>query len=522
MIEAMNIVEKYLSRYYGDFAIFALTIIAFIYLLITNKNDRWRMLIPTGFIFICIVNPLLVFFMGGEYYYWRLFWILPNGIIIALGITKLIKSTRKILLKCIVLVVGVCTILGLGSNSFITSKYTKTDNAYKISQEAIDVCTIMLSVDDNPRCVAPKELLAEIRQYSGDIEMMYGRNVQGYINGLEEYDNEKIIYTEMSTKDPDYNKIFACSEYSDYNFVITNIDKEATDDEQEMSGYFEVGRTEKQIVYYKDFSDNTKWLITQHNANNEAEYTFYTIEDKDGHLIVIDGGNVWSKTQLQKVIEAKGNHVDAWIFTTPKNGHIGAFTKMMSEDNDISIDNIYLPNIDYNKYKSTLMEYEKIEYYDNFLETTKDMDNIHYLNIGDELDIYGLEIKVYNSWGENIDYRERFYANVGSLVFSVNGSSNAMLFLSDYYVWDYKLFNEQIKETKMKFDYVQVANHGENGAVIELYDQFTPKGICVDVNVSVIDNEDKRIKTEELIQYFRDRDIEIFSYDKTPNMFLLY
>ena len=50
---------------------------------------------------------------------------------------------------------------------------------------------------------------------------------------------------------------------------------------------------------------------------------FYTIEDKNNHLILIDGGWTSDAGQVWKVIEEHNTIVDLWIITHPD--HMGAF-----------------------------------------------------------------------------------------------------------------------------------------------------------------------------------------------------
>lgn len=79
--------------------------------------------------------------------------------------------------------------------------YMDTENAYKLPQEAIDVADALLELDTEPRVVMCSELYSYVRQYSTDIKMMYGRNIEGYIDGGRDKDRElnmNVVYEDIT------------------------------------------------------------------------------------------------------------------------------------------------------------------------------------------------------------------------------------------------------------------------------------------------------------------------------------
>lgn len=66
------------------------------------------------------------------------------------------------------------------------------------------------------------------------------------------------------------------------------------------------------------------------------------LQDKNGALVVVDGG--WSDDQghLADVIRSKGGHVSGWFLTHPHSDHAGALISILNNpDSQITIDNIY-------------------------------------------------------------------------------------------------------------------------------------------------------------------------------------
>ena len=73
---------------------------------------------------------------------------------------------------------------------------------YRLPEGVTRVAEKMLEEEAHPRCIVGGDLKTSIRLYSGDIEPMYGRNVENYINKASEYD--KKIDKEMESEHPDY------------------------------------------------------------------------------------------------------------------------------------------------------------------------------------------------------------------------------------------------------------------------------------------------------------------------------
>ncbi len=164
-------------EYTGAGFLTILYLLALIYLWITEKNEAVRNIFVYGasilqFLFFC---PL--FYYGyqlldkGTYY--RILWLLPMTISIAYaGIRILARYPASGIILGVILIAvsGKCVY----SNIYIA----KAENIYHIPQEAIEVCEAIMPGEGQERVtgVFPDELIHFIRQYTSEIQMVYGRD----------------------------------------------------------------------------------------------------------------------------------------------------------------------------------------------------------------------------------------------------------------------------------------------------------------------------------------------------------
>jgi len=384
MSEALNSIKNYINDYYGDFVFLLMAIIAFCYLAVTSRELRGKLLFPIGLILFCIINPILYKFVFCNIIYWRLFWTIPDAIIIALAITKFIRNKKEAILQTILLIVSVVGIILLGNNAFKTSYYTKIDNWYKVPSEVAEVCDIILAIDENPRCIMPEDLFSDVRQYSGDIEMLYGRNVlDKYI--INSNEASKGIYLELRNETPDYDYIFGMSYANNCNFLV--LEDEVENEILVKYKYEKIASHKCGNIYYNseiDIKEPGGWLISQYGKVDEFKRTYITLEDGNGGVIIIDGGTHHNSYNIRQLIKKYDNHVTAWIITNPHREYAEAFHRIIEEYKDIQIDNVYTISAD--KYDYTGQ-------------------NVTYINEDDTFEIKGLKFGVdYFVINEKKDY----------------------------------------------------------------------------------------------------------------------
>ncbi len=515
-MDYINIIKDKFHMYYGDYIFLIMVIIACFFLALEDKETKKKLIYPLFFVAFCVLCPVLYKYVFKDIVYWRLFWIIPDTMIISIAIVKLIKKAKSNLLKVMMTILSIGIIVGVGENVFTNATYTSVENGYKISQETVDVCEIISKIDEEPRCIIPKSIYSEIRQYSGDIELMYGRNVQGYIG--ETSLTDEYVYRKMKSKSPQYETILAVAKKENYNFIVCEDSKPIDEDILMKYNFYEVGSTENYLVYYADETMGEGWLVTQLGDNSQWENTSYVLENSENQLIIIDGGRGGNNEKLLELIGQHNNHIDAWILTSPQREHIGAFNKIVSENEHLVIDKIYTIDVNYEMYSKKAKEYEHIEYYEEYRNLTKNMDNIVFVYEGDVIDLCGLEMEIINAWSEDTDSENTMLAKRGAMAFSIKNKEDIMLFCSDVLGDAENNIKEKIKT--IDYDYIQIDNHGKGNLSQDVYNSISADAVFIDIALNKV-SEDDRNYVESTTNILRENDIEIYTLDTTPNAIIL-
>lgn len=182
-----------------------------------------------------VLNPILYQYVYSKIIYWRLMWLLPNTLAIAYATVLFVRKRKHIAVKVIAFVLVLAAVVWKGTNVYTHSGMAKASNQQKVDARVQQVCDEMLAVDETPKCIAALNLSYEIRQYCGDIELMYGRNVEGYINVID--DLSLRIANEMRSENPNYDYIFAQAMAKNYDFVVLEDYKTVPEDLLNQYGY---------------------------------------------------------------------------------------------------------------------------------------------------------------------------------------------------------------------------------------------------------------------------------------------
>lgn len=249
-IELMNqTIAEWIQDYYADGFFFLLAIGAFVYLYVTCKDLRYKFLLPIFLMIFIVVNPILYKYVFSRIIYWRLLWMLPNTILIAVAVVVFLKKQTKLWMKWGILAVAVAFIISQGQYMFSDGVFSPRSNWEKLSQETIDVCDIMLELDESPRALIHSRINNEVRQYNAEIELMYGRETEGYIR--ENYEPESWVYWNLKQFNGNYEYALMMSQELGYNFFVVEIEVPIENETLlKKYGYYETGRTTNHIVYY--------------------------------------------------------------------------------------------------------------------------------------------------------------------------------------------------------------------------------------------------------------------------------
>lgn len=584
MKEILDIIVYWFKDYYADGMYILFAFLACVYLVIIDGSRYLKLIIPSIAIVTVIFNPWLYKYIFYKLIFWRLFWMIPCVLFIALASVELIGRIEK-LWKKIVFCIGVILLFSvLGNDVFKGASRGDTRNIYGLSEATIDVADVMLQYDDSPRCILSRELISQIRLYNGNIEPMYGRNAEGYINYAD--DSVKAMYSVMESESPDYTYVLTRALHWGYSFVVNTDSRPIDEALAKRYGYELIATTDGYNVYYNsriDISedeagyswrfDGTGWwygddygdyyldtvqqidgsyyyfnrdgyaldnlssdmvealdsddiIITQFGKDDYQKPSMcYTIDDQEGHFIIIDGGNADEVDQIMGQIWLYGGRVDAWILTHPHSDHIGAFNEIYEQYKDqIEIEKIYAIGIDNGYYHEIANTWDEIEYYDRFNELMADKSNpnygaLEYVERGDTYSIGDCSFKVYNTFTEeSYDIETGSLPNAASMVLEVFGSNESMLFLGDLEQGNADLI-EGLYGKELEADYVQAAHHGQN-INDDFYDNIlvNTKTITVDAPAWLRQEDEDNHTAYEHLVYFEEKNIRVVTYDTTPNV----
>ena len=389
MREILATILDWTKQYYGDCTFLALAVFAGVLLMLSDKKKYGKIIWPSLLLLFIIVNPIAYKLVFVKIRFWRLYWMLPTSLIIGLGFAELLRKLDKEWKKLLVTALMVFTVILTGHNVFKEVGLGKNTNAFRLSQGTVSVGQVMCEVDDTPKCIVGGDLVTSIRQYSGDIQPMYGRNALGYISSASKMD--KRIYKQMEKANPNYDMILRNAKRLGYDFVVNTVDRPISDEVASKYGYKLLKEIDGFNVYYNEsLRDGTdpdyKWgenkygsyclgpngkklkattaeidgswyyfnskgylieSVTSDMAENlgpddliitqfgNDDYSLpsmgYTIDDQKGHFIVVDGGNPDEYKTITNQIRLYGNHVDAWIITHAHKDHVGAFNEIYDQ-----------------------------------------------------------------------------------------------------------------------------------------------------------------------------------------------
>jgi len=203
MLEVMRPIIEYFNEYVGTGSYMILFFLSLIYIYKKEKDSKikeymWFSIIMLIVIFNPIFYKVLVRFIG-DGIYWRMFWCLPMGIIIAYVGTKVILEKNKIFEQLIIGVAIIAIIILSGKCVFNKDNFTLATNWYKLPQEALEITRMMTADKCEKKCaLVPTDMVAYVRQYDSSIYMRYPRSPHSYkddpiVQVMEEGNVERII-----------------------------------------------------------------------------------------------------------------------------------------------------------------------------------------------------------------------------------------------------------------------------------------------------------------------------------------
>lgn len=258
------------------------------------------------------------------------------------------------------------------------------------------------------------------------------------------------------------------------------------------------------------------WMITQFGDPAGQQEMCYTITTENG-LVIVDGGFDYEVPRLREIISAYGNSVEAWILTHYHPDHMTAFLDIYEDPQGITIHHVYAPEraeLELMQEKAPWDDFSMLDRFDSL-----EIPELEYLHKGDEVDLLGLKMNVLSAYNKEMESMTKDLMNDGSLLFTVSGKEETMLFCADVGVSLSKSLVEEYGE-KLKADYVQMGHHGFGGLGKKFYKLVAPRAAFFDAPDWLVNGEGDR-NTKEKEALMRKLGCTIFSYYTTPNQILL-
>lgn len=249
LVNAVKTMAAYTSEYYGNCHYLVIYLICFLTAFLFFPGIRKKLLYPILVLYLFILNPVLYVLVYHRIIYWRLYWMIPGAMLTAGTFLYLLKRIKKRPNKIMFALAALLILFCFGNNVYIQGGFQPTANLEKIKQGVIDVSDIILSYKENPRCLVRSRYLTEMRQYSADIQLAYGRDVYGYVSYTSE--EMKALANSMESARPDYDSILAYAVGTECDFVVTHADRPISADLLDQYHYREVARKDGSIIYFK-------------------------------------------------------------------------------------------------------------------------------------------------------------------------------------------------------------------------------------------------------------------------------
>ncbi len=197
-----------------------------IWFLPSAKQERDSLVAP-NFLFAAVIfcppSAYLVMKMIGDSVYWRMFWMFSIPLVCGYAIVKLTAGFSKKVIQILAGFLAAAVILVSGSFIFTRDNFTRSDNAYKIPTEAIEVADLISGSAkeegiESPKAAVPAYISAYIRQYDAGIRLAYGRNM---VKG--DVDWSKLFY-EINSETPKAKRLARLTRKAKCDYLVLPAD----------------------------------------------------------------------------------------------------------------------------------------------------------------------------------------------------------------------------------------------------------------------------------------------------------
>lgn len=204
--------------------------------------------------------------------------------------------------------------------------------------------------------------------------------------------------------------------------------------------------------------------------------TSFILESGDA-LIVLDGGFASEAPYLYEYLKSLGGHVTAWFITHFHHDHFGAYSKILTEHPDITVDKVYyhFPSDEFLLAGEPLQDDERTADLIKIMREAPSDRSIPVVTV-EKGDVYEFDdgkavVRVLRTPDETITHNP---TNNSSCVFRFEVDGKSILFLGDLGVEGGDQLMAINPPELLKADYVQMAHHGQGGVSKECYAVIKP------------------------------------------------
>jgi len=251
LAEALGDMMRWLDLYAADGVLLIVVLVCLILLTVMSRNDRRRLFWPLVIGAAVILNPVLYYFVYCRIIYWRLFWLLPDTVIIALTCVRILERLPARMIRVPVFLILCALIMFVGRYTYGDSSFTKNANPEGVSDSTRAVADYLLSREESPRCLTESSLYMELRQYDGNIRLVYGRNAENYITGAGR--RVRRIAAAMKKKDTSYKQVIRLAISRKCNYIIVDKTDPIPRYLRVKYKYEKLRTVSDYIVYYRSF-----------------------------------------------------------------------------------------------------------------------------------------------------------------------------------------------------------------------------------------------------------------------------
>lgn len=186
--ENIEIIKNTFGEFKGSGMYIALFFIAMLYIYLKEENKKIKAFLVYFPIIVLLItlNPIFNKLAGRIFtstVYWRVYWMLPLGVVIAYAAVKFINNENERAKKIVATIGIIITIIISGRLIYNKENYKKFGNLYKVPDEAIEVVEIIRQGDEeNKKALTSEQLVAYIRQIDASIGLAYKREPTGYLD----------------------------------------------------------------------------------------------------------------------------------------------------------------------------------------------------------------------------------------------------------------------------------------------------------------------------------------------------